>query len=166
MFRYFNPLATIACSLLWTRYFPNLLLQARVISNKNSKISYKYSFCYSSVEGIVFTKDFTSGVQPKISGSKKTIPQRETVAGEATVRSSTSKIIVIWLVSLMISPDDRHSFLLSSNTVFMFSIQTASTGPSKTTHFFSNFSASYTHPLIKIGTTPSVNCLVSGSNLP
>ena len=35
----------------------------------------------------------------------------------------------------MISPDMRHSFLLSSNTVFMFSIQTASIGPSKMTHF-------------------------------
>ena len=39
--------------------------------------------------------------------------------------------------SLMISPLVRQSFLLSSNTVFMFSIQTASTGPSKTYHFLS-----------------------------
>lgn len=38
--------------------------------------------------------------------------------------------------SLMISPELRHSFLLSSNTVFMFSIQTASTGPSNMYHFF------------------------------
>ena len=37
-------------------------------------------------------------------------------------------------VSLIISPEDRHSFLLSSRTVFMFSIQTASTGPSNTYH--------------------------------
>ena len=35
-------------------------------------------------------------------------------------------------VSLMISPLLRHNFLLSSSTVFMFSIHTASTGPSKT----------------------------------
>lgn len=35
-------------------------------------------------------------------------------------------------VSLMISPLLRQSFLLSSSTVFMFSIQTASTGPSNT----------------------------------
>ena len=34
----------------------------------------------------------------------------------------------------MISPELRHSFLLSSSTVFMFSIQMASTGPSKMTH--------------------------------
>lgn len=39
--------------------------------------------------------------------------------------------------SLMISPELRHSFLLSSRTVFMFSIHTASTGPSNMYHFFS-----------------------------
>lgn len=38
-------------------------------------------------------------------------------------------------MSLIISPELRHSFLLSSSTVFMFSIQMASTGPSNTYHF-------------------------------
>lgn len=38
-------------------------------------------------------------------------------------------------MSLMISPELRHSFLLSSSTVFMFSIQMASTGPSNMYHF-------------------------------
>lgn len=38
-------------------------------------------------------------------------------------------------MSLMISPELRHSFLLSSSTVFMFSIHTASTGPSNMYHF-------------------------------
>jgi hypothetical protein len=37
----------------------------------------------------------------------------------------------------MTSPEVRQSFLLSSKTVFMFSIQTASTGPSKINHFLS-----------------------------
>ena len=37
----------------------------------------------------------------------------------------------------MISPLVRQSFLLSSKTVFMFSIHTASTGPSNTYHFLS-----------------------------
>ena len=37
----------------------------------------------------------------------------------------------------MISPLVRQSFLLSSRTVFMFSIHTASTGPSNTYHFLS-----------------------------
>ena len=40
-------------------------------------------------------------------------------------------------LSLMISPLVRQSFLLSSKTVFMFSIHTASTGPSNTYHFLS-----------------------------
>ena len=39
--------------------------------------------------------------------------------------------------SLMISPLVKQSFLLSSSTVFMFSIHTASTGPSNRYHFLS-----------------------------
>lgn len=69
--------------------------------------------------------------------SRKTIPHRETVAGDACDKSSTSNIIVIQLVSLIIYPLVKQSFLLSSKTVFIFSIQTASTGPSNTTHFLS-----------------------------
>jgi len=46
----------------------------------------------------------------------------------------TSKIMLIvddiWMISLL----GRHSFLLSSSTVFMFSIHRASTGPSRTSH--------------------------------
>ena len=40
-------------------------------------------------------------------------------------------------VILMISPLLRHSFLLSSSTVFMLSIHSVSTGPSNTYHFLS-----------------------------
>ena len=63
------------------------------------------------------------------------MPQRLTVAGEATARSCTSKIIDMAADIAIISPDMRQSFLLSSSTVFMFSIQMASTGPSKSTHW-------------------------------
>ena len=56
------------------------------------------------------------------------MPQRETVAGEATARSWTSKSIRIFLLSLIRSPLARQSVMLSSSTVFMFSIQMASTG--------------------------------------
>jgi hypothetical protein len=49
----------------------------------------------------------------------------ETVAGEATARSIGSKIRFIMRDMAMISPDIRQSFLLSSSTVFMFSIQMA-----------------------------------------
>ena len=62
------------------------------------------------------------------------MPHRDTVAGEATARSATSKIMFITLDMAMISPLFRQSFLLSSSTVFMFSIQMASTGPSSITH--------------------------------
>ena len=60
-----------------------------------------------------------------------------TVAGEATSKSMGSNMRLVVLASWMISPLIRHSFLLSSNTVFMFSIQIASTGPSKINHFLS-----------------------------
>ena len=63
-----------------------------------------------------------------------TMPQRETVAGEATARSCTSKIIDCTEDMPIISPLIKQSFLLSSSTVFMFSIQMASTGPSNMTH--------------------------------
>jgi hypothetical protein len=35
-------------------------------------------------------------------------------------------------LSLILSPLARHNVILSSSTVFIFSIQSASTGPSKT----------------------------------
>ena len=62
------------------------------------------------------------------------MPQRETVAGEATERSSTSNMTRFVSARGMISPELRQSFLLSSSTVFMFSIQMASTGPSNIIH--------------------------------
>eukprot|EP00955_Chlamydomonas_euryale_P091806 364648-Chlamydomonas_euryale.AAC.3 len=39
-----------------------------------------------------------------------------------------------WATLCARAPELRHSFLLSSSTVFMFSIQIASTGPSSTSH--------------------------------
>jgi hypothetical protein len=54
------------------------------------------------------------------------------VAGDAAARSPTSKIIDIVELIAMISEFGRQSFLLSSSTVFIFSIQMASTGPSRT----------------------------------
>ena len=68
------------------------------------------------------------------SGSRKMTPMRETVAGEAAAKSSTSKTIAMYGVIEMTSFDMRVSFLLSSSTVFIDSIQWDSTGPSKTIH--------------------------------
>ena len=58
-------------------------------------------------------------------------------------------------VILMISPLLRHSFLLSSSTVFMFSIQTASTGPSNRYHFLSGVSLA-TPARMRVDRIPSV----------
>ena len=44
------------------------------------------------------------------------MPQRDTVAGDATRRSIGSNIMLIKSFMAMISPDMRQSFLLSSNT--------------------------------------------------
>mmetsp|Transcript_32450 Transcript_32450/g.97826 ORF Transcript_32450/g.97826 Transcript_32450/m.97826 type:complete len:201 (-) Transcript_32450:5538-6140(-) len=106
-----------------------------------------------------------NGRAPKIPGSRYTMPHRLTVAGDATVRSSTSNIIVITDVRAIISPEARHSFLLSSRTVFMFSIQMASTGPSKTNHFLMSSSAA-TPRLTSVDRIPSVHSRVKGSNDP
>lgn len=86
--------------------------------------------------------------------SKKIIPQRLTVAGEAADKSLTSKIILVPGESLMISPLVKQSFLLSSSTVFMFSIHKESTGPSNTIHwYFLEFAVS--NFLKILGSTPS-----------
>ena len=56
---------------------------------------------------------------------------------EACERSIVSKMRLIAFDIWITSPLIRQSFLLSSRTVFMFSIQMASIGPSNTTHFLS-----------------------------
>ena len=81
----------------------------------------------------------TGSLNPIASGGSHTTPSRLTVAGEAWEQSSTSKSMRIVLpLSLMRSPFGRHKVRLSSSTVFMFSIQMASIGPSKTTNFLSS----------------------------
>ena len=63
------------------------------------------------------------------------------VLTEACERSSVSKMRFIDGDICIISPLIRHSFLLSSSTVFMDSIHSVSTGPSNTTHLRSSFCA-------------------------
>ena len=93
------------------------------------------------------------------------MPHLETVAGEATERSSTSNIIVIRLVRGIIYPELRHNFLLSSSTVFIFSIQIASTGPSNMTQFLSDDS-SFAHSCMIFAKIPSYHSDVAGSKSP
>lgn len=74
-------------------------------------------------------------------------------------------MMVIVGFNLIICPLLRQSFLLSSSTVFMFSIHTASTGPSKQIHFLSGVSDS-AQSLISIASTPSDHSCESASKTP
>lgn len=95
-------------------------------------------------------------------GWKYTIPQRLTVAGDAADKSSISNNMHIFYGIFRISPEVKHNFLLSSKTVFKFSIHKELTGPSNTIHTLPLCKLS----LINIGTIPSDHYFVSGSNLP
>lgn len=64
----------------------------------------------------------------------KTIPTRDTVAGEALSMLCTSNTSLQDGDIVIRSPLAKVSVLLSSSTEFRFSIQMASTGPSSTIH--------------------------------
>ena len=68
------------------------------------------------VAGRVAIQEVSKGRQPSKLGCMYTMPHRLTVAGEATARSATSKIMFIKPDMATISPLFRHSFLLSSST--------------------------------------------------
>ena len=72
--------------------------------------------------------------QPKSVASRYIIPALETVAGEATDKSSTSKTKPTYDGKLIRSPFNKVKTLLSSSTVFILSIQRVSTGPSRIIH--------------------------------
>ena len=95
----------------------------------------------------------------------KTMPHRETVAGLATLRSSTSNIMCSEGASLIRSELARQSVLLSSSTVFMFSIQ-AVDGPSKTAHLRRPSSTSRHACRTILGTSPSLHSPVRSLNWP
>ena len=71
----------------------------------------------------------------------KTIPHRLIITGLAYYKSSTSNTKLKLLGNFIISPELKHNFLLSSNTVFKFSIHKVSTGPSKTIQLMSFLSS-------------------------
>jgi hypothetical protein len=93
------------------------------------------------------------------------MPARETVAGDATRRSSTSKTSDIGPVSGMRSPLMSVRILLSSITEFMLSIHIASTGPSNMIQFSSGFSLS-AHVLKMVERMPSAHSNVERSYAP
>lgn len=58
------------------------------------------------MEGRCFSQHSTNGMSPRMLGSRYTMPQRDTVAGEATARSCTSNIMVIaWCQGRTCKPD-------------------------------------------------------------
>lgn len=116
-------------------------------------------------------QDCTYGYHPRSSWQRYTIPQRDTVAGEATARSCTSKSMRNSYLNLIRSELARQRVMLSSSTVFMFSIHRASTGPSNTIHSFffgSQVSSSYTVLTVRIieEASPSTHSYVNGSTSP
>ena len=93
------------------------------------------------------------------------MPARETVAGEATERSSTSKSSETCAGMEIRSPLRSVSSLLSSSSVFIDSIHSVSTGPSKSTHFWSSPS-SRQMVRMSLASTPSDHSCVAASNEP
>ena len=65
----------------------------------------------------------------------------------------------------IVSPLIKHNFLLSSKTVFIFSIQPASTGPSNTMNYLS-MSYDVAHLLYISPKIPSVHSFETGSEYP
>ena len=87
------------------------------------------------------------------------MPQRLTVAGLAVLRSEISKSIFMSKRSFIRSPLDRQSIMESSSTVFMFSIQIGSTGPSKCAYFTTLSNGfEFTNPRKMHPISPSVHC--------
>mmetsp|Transcript_14536 Transcript_14536/g.44979 ORF Transcript_14536/g.44979 Transcript_14536/m.44979 type:complete len:250 (-) Transcript_14536:10-759(-) len=93
------------------------------------------------------------------------MPARDTVAGDATLRSSTSKSRLIDEVSGIRSPLIKVRILLSSITLFIDSIHMASIGPSNSTHFSSRLFDS-AHALNMVERIPSAHSKVVRSYAP
>mmetsp|Transcript_22820 Transcript_22820/g.54161 ORF Transcript_22820/g.54161 Transcript_22820/m.54161 type:complete len:226 (-) Transcript_22820:155-832(-) len=168
--RSFVRLKSCSVSLVATGSLHSFLINRTSGGTYQSKSSWKCFFCPSSEGGSSSSHDSTIDCSCSMCGSMSTIPFLLTVAGDAAARSSGSNIIVIVPVSLMISPLFRHSFLLSSITVFMFSIQMASTGPSNRIHLrFGARSGSVSncaHLRTREAPMPSTHSRETGSKLP
>mmetsp|Transcript_37224 Transcript_37224/g.88179 ORF Transcript_37224/g.88179 Transcript_37224/m.88179 type:complete len:242 (-) Transcript_37224:575-1300(-) len=109
--------------------------------------------------------DATNGAHPTSVSFMKMTPPRDTVAGDASRMFSISRRRRMGGVSGMRSLDARVSVLLSSITVFMLSIQIASTGPSQMIHFLSSF-VSLEHMRTIVERIPSVHSCVFSSKEP
>ena len=111
------------------------ILGSRVLTTKayasGKLFSYKLNRTSFSTGVLFKSQPFTIGSQFITDEDMKTIPFLETVAGDALSILCTSKIILQLGDIGIRSPLANVSVLLSSNTEFKFSIQMASTGPSR-----------------------------------
>jgi hypothetical protein len=71
------------------------MLKIKHTSKNLSNSDLKVSLWSKTESGSFRNQQSTNGCKPRILGSKYTMPQRLTVAGDATARSCTSNIIVI-----------------------------------------------------------------------
>lgn len=134
----------------------NRLIMYPLISKSQKSLSQSFASISTIFYSHGFNQLIIKGFQPKSSTIIYTIPHRETVAGEATLKSITSNSILIDGSSFILYPFAKHSIILSSKTVFMFSIQRASTGPSKITQFITFYvSSQLVHYLIIDEANPS-----------
>lgn len=106
-----------------------------------------------------------NGVHCNTEALTNTIPIREIVAGDALSTLSGSKTSLLLAAIIMRSPFAKVRVLLSSKTEFKFSIQTASTGPSKTIHKLSVFLICVERRQ-SVENIPSVQSFVATSSLP
>lgn len=105
-------------------------------SKRPLKTSENYSIISSSVMEMGFLTS-SIGLQVNTDELMNTMPLRDTVAGDALSILWGSNTTLQFGAMGMRSPFARVSVLLSSNTEFRFSIQMASTGPSRTIQMFS-----------------------------
>ena len=157
----FVPSAVVAAASLSSRLRNRIDTGTSQSNNPNTRSRNFLSMC----SGKLAIHERHSGRHPSWCGSRYTIPHRDTVAGLATARSATSKIMFMLSLIFVLVPLFRQSVLLSSNTVFMFSIQMASTGPSSMTHILVAL-VSAAHPLYTVARTPSCHSCVCGSFWP
>ena len=99
-------------------------------SNRDGRLFFSVEF------SLLCTHVSTSGLQPTSTSLMKRIPARETVAGVAFLSELISNTILMAGDNGTRSLDTRVSTLLSSITVFIDSIHTASISPSRTTHLY------------------------------
>lgn len=92
-----------------------------------------------------------------------TMPLRETVAGEALSMLCGSKTTLQFGAMGIRSPFASVRVLLSSKTELRFSIQMASTGPSRTIQMFSPEGGKWKLVVYMIKTNVFINNLISGN---